>query len=159
MIYYHTESKQWVALDPNGSRAYIGKSQQNAERAFEIYSGRSQGGITPAEADFLGGISAGVSPLGILLNPVHEAAGLDTTSREYAWGIGAGALISFGFGFVSEGANSIRVGRWMSQGEYEAMAKSGLVQESSLNGVTSVTLPSNSAAMKCRYILRFTSGF
>ena len=35
------------------------------------------------------------------------------------------------------------VGRWMSQTEYEAMVNTGRIQESTLNGITSVTSPPN----------------
>ena len=38
------------------------------------------------------------------------------------------------------------VGRWMSPAELEAMQAEGLVQESTLNGVTSVSIPPNPAA-------------
>jgi hypothetical protein len=150
MVYYHKASGQWVALDPNGNRAYIGQSQANADRAFEIFSGGGRGvaSATPAEKDFLAGLSAGLTPWGFLFGGIHEAAGIDTSSREYAWGVGTGALISFGGGLVSEGANTIRVGRWMSQDEYYEMAASGLVQESKSKGVTSVTLPPNPDAYR-----------
>jgi len=142
-VYYAVAARKWVALDPKGSRAYIGNSEAAAQKAFDSFAGAAPAGpaLTPAQRDFVAGMSTGLSPFGVLFPPLHEANGIDTTSREYDWGAGAGAMLSLGIGFISEASNTVRVGRWMSQEEYEQMAKSGLVQESKLNGVTSVSLP------------------
>jgi hypothetical protein len=51
------------------------------------------------------------------------------------------------FSSAAEGAaDTVTVGRWMSQSELDAMQETGQVQESLNNGVTSVTLPPNPAA-------------
>lgn len=43
-------------------------------------------------------------------------------------------------------ADTVTVGRWMSQSELDAMQETGQVQESFNNGVTSVSLPPDPAA-------------
>jgi hypothetical protein len=58
---------------------------------------------------------------------------------------GVAALEALSVG--AEGAaETVTVGRWMSETEASAMQESGLVQESFNNGVTSVTFPPNPAA-------------
>jgi len=64
---------------------------------------------------------------------------------------GIGPVGSFGNPLSSvtttEGSGAVvRVGRWMSVEEHEAMIASGRVQESTLNGVTSVSVPPDPAA-------------
>lgn len=44
------------------------------------------------------------------------------------------------------GSGYVRVGRWMSEAEHNAMVATGRVQESTLNGVTSVSSPPNASA-------------
>ena len=57
-------------------------------------------------------------------------------------------LFKFGRAAVRtiQAARKTRVGRWMGQAEHEAMLTTGRVQESSLQGVTSVTAPPNAGA-------------
>src|SRR5205814_5731852 len=49
-------------------------------------------------------------------------------------------------GVGAGGGSTIRVGRWMSEAEHEATVASGRVQESTLNGVTSVSSPPDPSA-------------
>jgi hypothetical protein len=149
MVYYDSGAKKWAALDPNGNRAYVGDSQESAERAFEIFAGPAHdSGLTNSERDFFAGVTSGLHPLGFLYTPFLEANGVDTTSREFAWGAGFAALGSFTSSVTATGGGTIRVGRWMSQAEYKAMSNSGVVQESLLNGVTSVSIPADINAFR-----------
>jgi RHS repeat-associated protein len=152
LVYYHRESRQWVALDPNGNNAFINKDQNLVNRVFERFAGgNSDSGVTNAERDFLAGIGTGTSPFGILAIPFLEKNGIDTTSREFAWGSGFVALgggIAFAGSKIVSGSGLIRVGRWMSYEEYNAMVSQGVVQESRLGGVTSVTVPPNPGAYR-----------
>ncbi|HEY9405476.1 MAG TPA: RHS repeat-associated core domain-containing protein [Pyrinomonadaceae bacterium] len=99
-IYQHAGTGQWVALNPNGNQAYVNSSLERVEAAFDVFTNGNTGLFsgTTGERNFVAGFSAGVSPLGILLSAVHEANGIDTSSRDYTWGLGAGAMATFGFG-------------------------------------------------------------
>jgi RHS repeat-associated protein len=144
LVYFHIASQQWVALDPNSNTAFITKSEERAYVAFQIFVGPNEGGIsaTAAQRDFWAGVVAGTSPIGILYIPIYQKNGIDTSSREFAWGAGFAAIGGFGSSLASR-LGTVRVGRWMSQQEYQAMVKEGMVQESTLSGVTSVTVPPN----------------
>jgi hypothetical protein len=49
-------------------------------------------------------------------------------------------------GAAEGAANTVTVGRWMSQAELSGMQDTGLVQESFNNGITSVSMPPNPGA-------------
>jgi hypothetical protein len=70
-----------------------------------------------------------------------------TTSRTAAWtALGSNADDLVRVASVAD-QEYVRVGRWMSQAEYDAMLVANRVQESAnLNGVTSVSSPPNAAA-------------
>jgi hypothetical protein len=63
-------------------------------------------------------------------------------------------VVAFGGGIalagtkLASGTGLVRVGRWMSYDEYNSMVSTGLVQESHLGGVTSVTVPPNPNAYR-----------
>jgi RHS repeat-associated protein len=99
------------------------------------------GAYSEYQSDF-----AGLRGLGDSATALYN--GEATYEQAYAVGGAAAGIASAAYGLGAAlsaeraGAEELsRVGRWMSEAEHEAMVTSGRVEESTLNGVTSVTHP------------------
>jgi hypothetical protein len=56
-------------------------------------------------------------------------------------------MLKINLGFFGEKVNTTNVGRWMSRAEYDAMIKTGKVQESHTNGTTYVAKPASADSL------------
>ena len=123
-------------FDPDGLN-FVSMANWAATRAQWMYYRYG-----PAIAEFMAGASgvngAVVSPMSPLVGQIPGAVSrLSPVSRAIAEGVESGAFCAAG--------ETARVGRWMSQVEYDAMKFSGRVQES-FSGTTHVANPADAAA-------------
>ncbi|HKV34161.1 MAG TPA: LamG-like jellyroll fold domain-containing protein [Pyrinomonadaceae bacterium] len=95
-VYYDNAAKKYAVLDPSRNQYFQTNTPERANELFESYFAGSFGVGGQAEGEFLGGLGAGASPFGILINQVHATAGMDTTSRDYMTGQVLGAGLSGG---------------------------------------------------------------
>jgi len=91
-VYYDNAARKYAVLNPGANNYFEANTLERANELFDTYFAGGLGVGSQAEGEFLGGLGAGASPFGILITPLHAAAGLDTTSRDYMTGqvLGAG---------------------------------------------------------------------
>ena len=115
--------------------------------------GAAQGAIqgTVNAGWFVTGLLGCQGDAGCLTQPAPQLFG-SPSSISQAQGQMVGPVMLFGLGGVapaaSDAAQTVTVGRVMSQAELSAMRNTGRVQESFNNGVTSVTFPANPSAYR-----------
>jgi RHS repeat-associated protein len=109
-VYYANAAGQYAVLDPTGNRAFITNTLERANELFDTYFAGSFGIGGQAEGEFLAGLGSGASPVGIFIDHLNGAAGLDTTSRDYmtgqVLGAGLGGGLSLFGSVVSKGAGA-----------------------------------------------------
>jgi len=108
-VYYDSAAKKYAVLDPTGNRGFVTNTLERANELFDTYYAGFAGMGSPAEGEFMAGLSSGANPLGIVVDQFNAAVGLDTTSRDYLAGQVLGSGLSGGvaiFGsVVSKGAS------------------------------------------------------
>jgi RHS repeat-associated protein len=112
-VYYANNAGQYAVLDPNSNRAFVTNTLERANELFDTYFAAGAAVGSRAEVEFLAGLAAGSNPLGPVADQLYEAAGVDSTSRDYLTGRVLGAGLAGGvtlFGTaVTKGTSSIAI--------------------------------------------------
>jgi len=102
-VYYDNTARKFAVLNPGANNYFVADTLEHANQLFDTYYGGGTVG-SQAEGEFLGGLGAGVSPAGIILDQLNAAVGMDITSRDYKTGQVLGAGLGGGLALFSSAA-------------------------------------------------------